>query len=410
MKIEPINYENGGIKFTILVKNKYYHLDFYRPATGAFENKTAKERRVRRAAKKKVGTTLVKLSVNKENLAYLKTVIIPDIVMVLGKEPTIRNDEKEYTFDQYAQKFFEIEKQRISKESHRNQKRYYYKHIYPYFSKRLIGTISHADLKDWQHIKMTQTSSFRKKKYSRGTVQLWRSIINKILNAAVDDELLEKNHFTKVPTPKSLKYVEEEQKEKEVTPFTQQELKKIISYPYKNKQVKNFILVLYGIGIRPGEAIALEPSDVDWDREVIHITKTRQEGKDGTPKTKASIREINLYANAFNSLKEQLKLTNGKEKIFTNKQGKALRNHQNFSYALKIALNSLGIEGNLYTLRHTFASTHVSLPKADLLLVSSEMGHEDLSTTLKKYAKFIKNDDETRLSKKRVTDREIDIL
>ncbi len=386
-----IQYENGGIKFSIIEKNTKYHLDFYKPDG----------KRVRKSTKK---------DVSKENLRYIKLQLIPDIVLALGQQPTSSNKQKEPTLDEYAQKLFDQETHRISKATLRNQKRYYNNHIYPYFSERLISTIGHIDLKDWQHLKMTQTNSTGKR-YRRSTVEMWRSILNKILDSAVHDALLEKNHFKKIPNPKSLKYVEEEQKEKQINPFTKEELKQILSSNFKDPQVKNFILLMYATGMRPGEIVALEWSDIDWNREVIHVTKTRQDGKDGKPKTPSSIREVEIFTNAKNALQAQLELTKDKEKIFVNKRRKPMTNHQNISYAFNGILKELEIEGKyLYALRHTFASTLISMAEIDLLWVSKMMGHKDLSVTLEKYAKFIKQDDETRLEKKRIIDNKIDIL
>ncbi len=49
-------------------------------------------------------------------------------------------------------------------------------------------------------------------------------------------------------------------------------------------------------------------------------------------------------------------------------------------------------------LRHTFASQMIS-KGADIIWISRTLGHEDVSITLQKYAKFIKEDDEVRMQR-----------
>ncbi|NVJ53442.1 MAG: tyrosine-type recombinase/integrase [Campylobacteraceae bacterium] len=69
---------------------------------------------------------------------------------------------------------------------------------------------------------------------------------------------------------------------------------------------------------------------------------------------------------------------------------------------LNSLLNKTGIkERTLYNLRHTFASHMISNIQngIDILWVSKILGHKDLSITLQIYAKYIKEDDDTRFTK-----------
>jgi len=391
---QPIYYSYGNIKFTILIKNNKYHLDFYTPAGD----------RKRKSTKK---------SVTKENLLFIKTQLIPDIVIALGQEPTSVG-EKEPTLEEYAQLFFKLEKNRISEASLKKDIKWYYYHIYPTFGKRLISSIRKTDLDQWQNNLMNQTSTMTKKKLKRGYVQNLRSVFNKILSAALYDEIIEKNYFANIPTPRNLKNIDEAQMESEVIPFTKQQIIEILGIA--EGYMRNFILLMYATGMRPGEIIALEWTDIDWERELIYVTKTRHNSKDKKPKTISSIRDIEMFTNAKNALKAQYELTKDEEKVFmktlvsTGKK-KAFSNHSSISLTFKAILEILNIEGMyLYCLRHTFASTMIALPEIDMLWVSKMMGHKDLSTTLKKYAKFIKEDDDTRLKRKRRIDDKIDIL
>ena len=391
---KPIYYNYGNIKFTILIKNNKYHLDFYTPAGD----------RKRKSTKK---------TVTKENLYFIKSQLIPDIIIALGQEPTAPS-EKEPTLEEYALIFFKLEENRISELSLKKDIKWYYYHIYPTFGKRLITSIRKTDLDQWQNRLMNQVSPMTKRKLKRGYVQNLRSVFNKILSAALYDEIIEKNYFINIPTPRNLKNIDESQMESEVIPFTKQQMIDILDIA--EGYIKNFILLMYATGMRPGEIIALEWSDIDWDRELIYVTKTRHSGKDKKPKTASSIRDVEMFTNAKNALKAQYELTKDDEKVFmktlvsTGKK-KAFSNHGNISLTLKAILETLNIDGmHLYCLRHTFASTMIALPDVDMLWVSQMMGHKDLSTTLKKYAKFIKEDDVSRLKRKRRIDDKMDVL
>ena len=396
MKKEPIYYNCGNIKFTILIKNNKYHLDFYTPAG----------ERKRKSTKK---------SVTPENLRHIKRVLIPHIILELGQEPILKNEKAEPTLEEYAIVFFELEKNRISEASLIVDKRWYYNHIYPYFGKRILSTIKKQDLDQWQNRLMNSISPKTNKLYKRGYVQNLRSVFNKILKAAVYDEVIEKNYFENIPTPRNLKNIDDTQKESTIIPFTHQQMVDILAK--SEGYMRNFILLMVSTGMRPGEIIALTWDDIDFKRELIHVSKTRHNGKDKDPKTKASVRSVEIYTNAKNALKAQFELTKDEEKVFINElasdgKTKAFYSHASISKTFKTILQELGIADgfHLYCLRHTFASIMIPIPNINMMKISREMGHKDLSTTLKKYAKFIELDDKTRLEEKKKIDKFIDIL
>ena len=86
MKKEPIYYNCGSVKFTILVKNNKYHLDFYTPAGD----------RKRKSTKKLVTA---------ENIRHIKTVLIPHILLELGQDPVLKNEDDEITLEEYSLRF-----------------------------------------------------------------------------------------------------------------------------------------------------------------------------------------------------------------------------------------------------------------------------------------------------------------
>ena len=83
-------------------------------------------------------------------------------------------------------------------------------------------------------------------------------------------------------------------------------------------------------GMRPGEIVALKWSDVDFERKMISIERTRvrskkgEKPKDGLTKTMSSNRKIDLLPIAEQALLEQMKLTIDETYIFLNQSNEAL--------------------------------------------------------------------------------------
>ncbi|HHD80530.1 MAG TPA: site-specific integrase, partial [Campylobacterales bacterium] len=106
----------------------------------------------------------------------------------------------------------------------------------------------------------------------------------------MDNDIIMKNPLSKVTSPKLLKNFKNQ--EENVDPFTEDELSTLIKKA--SGYMKNFIRFMYATGARPGEIIALQWKDVDFERKIIKIYKTRMRDKEGDTKTLASTREVDL--------------------------------------------------------------------------------------------------------------------
>lgn len=145
-------------------------------------------------------------------------------------------------------------------------------------------------------------------------------------------------------------------------------------------------------GARRGELLALRWSDIDWDARTVSITRNRVvvngEVVDGTPKSKRSIRDVDIDM-AVPALRrwqrDQLAATGLSVFVFTDEIGEPVRpdrvNHL-FRQACKAAaVPNIGPHG----MRHTAATLMLG---ADLPLhvVSQRLGHADTSITASLYA------------------------
>ncbi|MBX9877614.1 MAG: site-specific integrase [Candidatus Obscuribacterales bacterium] len=183
-----------------------------------------------------------------------------------------------------------------------------------------------------------------------------------------------------------------------IDPLTADELDKVITCmkPYQQP----LFLCLAWTGARPDELFALRWSDIDFQRNEIHINKGRVRGLENTTKTKSSKRVIYMLSVVRQILSSlhasSTKHLNGY--VFLNKHGQPYDKHVDREW--RIALSKAGVRHRpAYQLRHTFASQCLQ-NGLQPTWVSKMLGHSSLQTTFKHYARFI--DDASNINEKRL--------
>ena len=189
--------------------------------------------------------------------------------------------------------------------------------------------------------------------------------------------------------------------------FDKDELEKIMSFA----DTHQFALFTFWAetGLRTSELIALNWADVDFVNKRVDIYKSivvgisrvdldenhnwkKYEVKtfEKAPKTEAGDRYIHLSENALLALRKQQQLTNysDSEPVFINpRTGARWRSDKpirNYWYRL---MNNAGIAvQNPYQFRHTFCVRSVE-NKVDHITIQSEMGHANMGSIVKNYAK-----------------------
>jgi len=156
--------------------------------------------------------------------------------------------------------------------------------------------------------------------------------------------------------------------------FDENELKRIIESETRPRY-RDIWEFLAFTGLRKGELEHLEWPDVDFKNRVIHVRPK----EDWEPKTKLS-RTIPMHNRVYKILKERKKANESGRCVFVNDIGRPFKPDDLYS-KLKPLLKRLGIEGNVHTFRHTFAS-HLVMAGVDLPTVASLLGHRDISTTM----------------------------
>lgn len=182
-------------------------------------------------------------------------------------------------------------------------------------------------------------------------------------------------------------------REKQVTCFTPAEQKQIEQAVLNGKKAKMFgvVLCLY-TGLRIGELLALEWSDVDFQKGIISVSKSCHDGKDNngqfaritdTPKTETSEREIPFPKQLIPYLRNLKKYSNSIYVVASDSD--KLISVRAYQRSFELFLKRLHIpHKGFHALRHTFATRALECGM-DVKTLSEILGHKNPTVTLKRY-------------------------
>lgn len=258
------------------------------------------------------------------------------------------------------------------------------KFINPFFGNILIENIKPPLITEF-------VLKLKKEKLSEKTINNYLTLVKSILNYGITVGWLHENPALQV---KKLKV-----KHKEMQFLNSDEVVSILNatkehYPDFYASIFTAIFT----GIRKGEFLALTWDCVDFKEKTIYINKSLFGGKLQDPKTKTSIRKIDLIDELVDALKEHKKeqqkiLAEAKKRnmgkiVFCNKNGKHL-DPDNFierRFEPILAKTKLTPKRHIrwHDLRHTYASLLISKnlsPK----YIQHQMGHSSIQITMDRY-------------------------
>lgn len=163
------------------------------------------------------------------------------------------------------------------------------KHIFPYFGDKKLRDIDNRLIIKWQNKILSEKNSSGIT-FADSYVKTIHLVLSSILNFAVHNYNLSKNAAASVGSMGS------EHPREEMKFWTTEEYLKMSSEAMENPPYFYAFEVLYWLGLREGELLALTGNDFDLDAQTVKISKTyhRKNGEDiiTSPKTMQSNRTV----------------------------------------------------------------------------------------------------------------------
>lgn len=294
-----------------------------------------------------------------------------------------------------------------------------YRYVFELRVSPLLGNMKVSDIK-YCHI-LELYRSLLTAGLSLGTVKNLQNILHPLFDEAVRNDIILKN-----PTNGAVKVAQqlcktEKNEPRHALTFEQQTI--FLDYVKSTSKFKHWLPVfvtMFGTGLRVGELLGLQWSDIDFQNNVISVTHNLTYGRDknnrrhlSSPKTKSGIRTIPLLKAVklrLLSLKaEQMKLglfcvdviDDFTDFIFLSRNGRvlipgtineAITRIVN-SYNKKEEQNAIAEKREpvllprftCHSIRHTFCSQFCE-HETNLKVIQEIMGHSDIKTTMNIYS------------------------
>ena len=278
------------------------------------------------------------------------------------------------------------EKERVKPRTYSRYQGILVTHIIPALGDIEISELSRRRIQEFLTQKKKDGNVKNGESLSATSTNLMLTVLNMAFEYAFDMELVEENPCVR------LKRVPEDSKKVEA--FTKDEQRKLEAQidSEEDRRLFGIRLCLYS-GLRIGELLGLEWSDVDLERGIITIDKTVYREKDDTgswqfcvdkPKTKSSERSIPLPSYIMEQIREYQKGALSPY-IIENKKGERM-SIRSYQYIFEKLTERAGVRRlNFHVLRHTFATRAIECGM-DIKTLSEIMGHKNASVTLNRYA------------------------
>ena len=277
--------------------------------------------------------------------------------------------------------------------------------LLPYFGHFYINKIKPTDImkfydlleKDTQLVrKKGNNGSKTKKPLSGKTILEHHRLLRAMLHKAVYWQLIVTNPAERVQPPKARKPKRRSYDDEQ----TKILLENLELLPNEDTKYKVAIILTVFTGVRLGELMGLEWTDVDFKNGIISINRSSQYLSDmgvftKVPKTESSIREIAIPEFIIFLLEEYKlwyeeqksiygELWTNSDRLFVQADGKPMHPSTISKWFVKY-VGQIGLPViNFHGLRHTNASLLVA-QNIDIAVVSARLGHAQISTTLDFY-------------------------
>lgn len=209
------------------------------------------------------------------------------------------------------------------------------------------------------------------------TVKMMHVQIHAALKQAVKWKLIKQNVADDVDAPRGPK--------KEVGSLTPDQVKKLLSAA-KNDRLEALYILAVSAGMRKGEILGLQWSDICFETGTLKVRRTLYRGKTTTPKTKNSKRTIKLPQIALEALRNTTRVE-GSPWVFSTANGTPVSEQNLHSFYWKAIKAKAGLPADtrFHCLRHTAATTLMG-KNVNPRLVADLLGHSSIKITLDTYS------------------------
>ena len=330
--------------------------------------------------------------------------LLAEKIKARKQAPTNRED-RDITLTVYVTRWLKAAVGYLAPVTHQNYTQHLTLHILP-----MLGTLRVCDLRR-RHVKDLLTTLRSKtnaqgRPFAKNSLRLIKAALSSVLTDAVDDEILFANPVMQLGRGKkrSATQMTSDDVLSRLRPMTwaqaqtfEQTLNRLHRDHLLDARYAMLFVVLAKTGMRPGEALALQPGDLDLVNRTIRVERAATMcGQVKSTKTN-EVRTVDLSASLIPKLVAyrswlELETMAGRWSdspwLFPNDQG-ALYEERHIRRVFHRVLRQATLPTfRVYDLRHTFASLLLS-SAVPLLYVSQQLGHANPTTTLKYYARWI---------------------
>ncbi len=319
---------------------------------------------------------------------------------IIANINTYVNGNKDITLDELYNFYYSIKENEVKLATLQSTDRRYKRYIQKYLGHKKVRNITLSDLQNWKNeiLKLNLCNKYMNEIYG---------VFNCVLNTGVKYDHLDKNLLSRVGRFKKPVY-----EVKKVDFWTKEEFDKFICVARKHceeweKQGKEDYLlywayyvmfnIMFYCGCRKGEVYPLQWTDIDFNRNVVSITKgltykvkgTEENYVLSTPKTRSSIRDIVMPKQLVDILKEHYarydRVYGFTDQFFVCGGVVPIRDTvlENFK-------NKCSAEAGVKRIRiHDFRHSHASLlinSGVNIAVVSKRLGHASIKETLDTYS------------------------
>ena len=276
------------------------------------------------------------------------------------------------TINHYCEVYLTIKKTELKASTYAKYEGIANNKILPHFNDRDISTIKSSELRIW----LTKFSDKSSK-----SLRHYISVLTGIFKEAYYDEVIEKNPCDFIRIPKLITQT--------IFPFTFEEVELLIN-SVDSFKFKHYLYIAFYTGLRSGEIIGLKKEDIDFERQLIYVKRSRGRFGESTPKTQSGIRTIPIFDILLPHLIE-LFSSHDKEYLFITQFGAPYIHNETFysKHWLPLFKKVKIPYRRLYNTRHTFATMMLSKGFITPHKLAQILGHRDSQMVHQVYAKFL---------------------